>query len=332
MGAFGLVLAQQVLSGFPQSTYICCLVYGAFALFRAWSGFFRQGLWRSPLAMLGGLGAATLLGAAAGAIVLLPLGELASTADRASARGWDWSTQPAYWLPNALTFIVPYVNGDISNNSYVGPPLFWEDYGYVGIATFVLAIYGGYRAWRRPAVAFFIGLTVIAYLFVLGSATPVFRAAYLLLPGLSQFRFPTRFLIVVELGLAVLGAIGLTRFAADSIPRLGVSRVRLAQIAVCVVTALDLWFHQGRQNPMVPAAEWLAPPRSVAAVHAGNQQPRTFTPNHRVLHRRTFLRARGWTDVAPYLRSGTFSNRTSVVDSGTRHQPTATRVRHPGGR
>ena len=32
---FGLVFAQQVLCGFPQSAYICGLVYGAFALFRA---------------------------------------------------------------------------------------------------------------------------------------------------------------------------------------------------------------------------------------------------------------------------------------------------------
>jgi hypothetical protein len=39
----------------------------------------------------------------------------------------------------------------------------------------------------------------------------------------------------------------------------------------------------------------------VAVVHAGDQQPRTFTPNHRVLHRRTFLRAGGWTDVTPYF-------------------------------
>src|SRR5262249_33326705 len=35
LGLFGLVFAGQVLCGFPQSTYISALVYGAFALFRA---------------------------------------------------------------------------------------------------------------------------------------------------------------------------------------------------------------------------------------------------------------------------------------------------------
>src|SRR5437762_2454412 len=35
MAAFGLVFAEQVLCGFPQSAYICALVYGSFALFCA---------------------------------------------------------------------------------------------------------------------------------------------------------------------------------------------------------------------------------------------------------------------------------------------------------
>ena len=136
--------------------------------------------------------------------------------DRAEALGWDWSTRLAYWPRNVLTFLVPYINGDISDNTYSGPTaLFWEDYGYVGIATFVLAIYGAVRERRRPVVAFTILMTLVAYLFVLGPATPVFRVAYLLVPGMKMFRFPTRFLIVVELGLALLGAIGLTRLGAD---------------------------------------------------------------------------------------------------------------------
>src|SRR5580704_8711627 len=35
MAAFGLVFAEQALSGFPQSAYICALVYGSFGLFHA---------------------------------------------------------------------------------------------------------------------------------------------------------------------------------------------------------------------------------------------------------------------------------------------------------
>ena len=282
MAAFGLVFAQQVLSGFPQSAYICALVYGSFALFRVAADRARLGRWPAWLALLGGLGVATALGAAAGAVVLLPLSELGSVSDRAEDARLGMVDAPSYWVPNLLTFLVPYVNGDISDNTYIGSRFFWEDYGYVGLAPFVLALYGGAREWRRPAVAFAIVMTIVAYLFVLGAATPVFRVAYLLVPGMSMFRFPTRFLIVVELGIALLGAIGLTRLAADLKERWPDSvRVRLIVLAVCAGTAVDLFIHQPRQNPMVPAAEWLAAPPSVAAVNADSRQPRTFTPRHR---------------------------------------------------
>jgi hypothetical protein len=39
----------------------------------------------------------------------------------------------------------------------------------------------------------------------------------------------------------------------------------------------------------------------VAAVHADNLSPRTYTPHHRDLHRRTFQLAHGWADVQPYF-------------------------------
>ena len=168
LATFGLVFAQQVLSGFPQSAYICALVYAAFALFRALVDRRRFGSLPAWLPVLSGVGVATALGAAAGAVVLLPLFELGKVSDRAEALGWVWSTRLAYWPPNVLTFLLPYIHGDISNNTYVGPPFFWEDYGYVGAATFLLAIYGAVRERRRPAVAFAILMTLVAYLFVLG--------------------------------------------------------------------------------------------------------------------------------------------------------------------
>ncbi len=301
MAAFGLVFAEQVLSGFPQSAYICALVYGSFALFRAMTD--RHGPWPLRLALLAGLGVAAALGSAAGAVVLLPLSALGNVSDRAEALGWAWSTRITYWPRNVLTFLVPYVHGDISDISYRGPSIFWEDYGYVGIATVLLAIYGGLRERRRPVVAFSILMTLVAYLLVLGPATPVFRVAYLLIPGMKLFRFPTRFLIVVELGLALLGAIGLTRLGADleRLLRKSSPLPRAIVLAVCVGTALDLFLHQPRQNPMVSGRDWLAAPPAVEVVRADSSQPRTLTPRYRDLHTRTFVRAHGWADVSPYF-------------------------------
>ncbi|MEO6235390.1 MAG: YfhO family protein [Vicinamibacterales bacterium] len=302
MAAFGLVFAVQVLSGFPQSAYICALTYGAFALFRAFTSRQEAGT-RRIVAVLGGLGLASVLGAAAGAVLLLPLSALGAISDRAEGLSYSWSTRLAYWPSNLQTFLVPYINGDISDNTYIGPPFFWEDYGYVGALTCLLAIYAAYRERRRPLAVFTSVMTIVACLLVLGQATPVFHIAYLLVPGLKIFRFPTRFLIFVELGLALLAALGLTRLRAD-LTRRWPAPSRLPAVvvaAVCAVTAVDLFVHQPRQNPIVPAADWLAPPPSVEIVRAATTQPRTFTPRHRDAHRRAFQLARGWADVLPYF-------------------------------
>lgn len=300
MAVLGLVFAQQVLSGFPQSAYICALVYGSFALFRTLSERAGSG---ARIARLAGVGVATMLGAAAGAVVLLPLSALGTVSDRAAVLGYGWSTRLAYWPSNVLTFLVPYVNGDISNNTYIGPPFFWEDYGYIGVLAFLLALYGGIRERRRPVVMFSIALTIVAYLCVLGGATPFFRIVYELVPGMKMFRFPTRFLIVVELGLAALAAVGLTRLQADLAWRWPPpSRAPLLiAIAICAGTALDLFIHQPRQNPMVPAAQWMAAPPTVDVVKGDTSQPRTFTPRQRDLHRRAFQLAHGWSNVDPYF-------------------------------
>ena len=300
IAAFGLVFAEQALCGFPQSAYICGLAYAAFACFRAGAGRWR--LWRSWLQLLAATGLAALLGAAVGAVILLPLAQLGTISDRAATTGWIWSTGLAYWPRNALTFLVPYINGDIADNTYVGSWFFWEDYGYVGVLTFLLACYGAVREWRRPVIAFVIVMTVLAYFFVLGVWTPVFRIAWLIIPGMKLFRFPTRFLIVVELGIAVLGGVGLTRLRAELGARSPSPSRRplLVAVSICLMTTLDLFIHQPRQNPMVSARDWLAPPRSVAILHDGASPPRTFTPRHRDVHRIAFQVAHGWADVTPY--------------------------------
>jgi hypothetical protein len=305
MATLGLVYANQVLAGFPQAAYICGLVYGSFAIFRPLADRQRRGRVREWLPLVGGIAGALVLGAAAGAVVLLPLAELTSLSDRAGGLDFKWATLTNFWPPSIFSFFVPYIYGDGSDRSFIGPPPFWEQYGYVGAATAILAIYGAGREWRRPLVAFLIVLTITAFLFILGPHTPVYYAAHVLIPGMSRFRAPTRFMVVVELGLVLLAAIGLTRVGAELKERWnGASRLpRLIQIGVCVATALDLFIHQPRQNPFVPAREWLAPPRTAEIVRADTSAPRTYTPHHKAIHRRVHDGdAQGWKNVEPYFK------------------------------
>jgi Bacterial membrane protein YfhO len=304
LATLAALFANQVLAGFPQAAYISALVYGSFALFRALTRRQQLGAPRVWLSWLGGIAAALVLGAAAGAVVLLPLAELASVSDRAQPLDYEWATYTNFWPPNVLTFFVPYINGDATDLTYIGPPPFWENYAYAGAATALLAVYGGVRERRRRLVMFLIVMTILAFLFVLGPRTPVYYAAYRLIPGMQRFRAPTRFLVIVDLGLALLAAIGLTRLRGDLERRWkGASGIpRLITVGICAVTAIDLFVHQPRQNPFVPASDWLAAPRTVDVLRADTSAPRTYTPHHRDVHRHTHVTtAHGMTNLEPYF-------------------------------
>jgi hypothetical protein len=305
IGCFGLVFATQVLSGFPQSAYICALVYAAFGLHLAFPGLARSGARVRTMWTLAGLGVAGVFGGAAGAVVLLPLRELGQVSDRAAGMGWEWVTQFAYWPPNVATFVSPYIWGDIGSNTYIGPSVFWEDYGYVGLLPFLLAVYMAIRGdRRRPLVGFVIAMVVVAYLIVLGPATPVYRFVYELVPGMKLFRLPTRFLFIVDMGLAVLAGVGLTMLVSSLTRRSGSGSRVPATVAwaVCALTVVDLAIHQPRQNPMVDAAAWLHPPATARAILSTGTPARTYTPGHRQLHSLAFDEAHGWQNPAPYFR------------------------------
>ena len=159
------------------AAYICGLVLMSFACFRTFSPWRRLGPIRQWLPPLAGIAAALALGSAAGAVVLLPVSELASVSDRSGPLNYEWATYTNFWPPMVFSFFAPYLYGDLSDLSYIGPPSYPETYGYVGALTAILAIYGAAREWRRALVAFLIAMTLLAFGFILGPRTPVYATS-----------------------------------------------------------------------------------------------------------------------------------------------------------
>jgi hypothetical protein len=322
--AFGAVFGIQVLAGFPQSAYISALVYAALVVARAYRLLARdhRGIPArrrfAPAATLAlGALAAVTAGALVGMVTVLPLWELGSVSDRSGAGGWQWATHFAYWPPNVLTFFVPYFNGDISNVTYTGNSIFWEDYGYVGLATVLLALLiAGVRvrdfvsgrsaasdldARRKEhdfVVAFWALAAVVGFGLVLGPALPLYRLAFELVPGLATFRFPTRFLFVVELGIALLGGLGLTFVQRLVARRTPAERRRLVAALVGLVvvsaTVADLVYNNQRQNPLADAGRWLATPATASIIRRSGEPGRVFAPGSRQRHLEVFRDSRGW--------------------------------------
>lgn len=303
IGLFGLVFAEQVVCGFPQSAYICGLVYALWSAMLLLKLRGRIGKVPLPLALASALVLAIGAGAMCGAPMLLPLAELGKFSDRTGAVSWEFASMAPYTWTDLLNFIVPYANGDIADSTYRGEGIFWENYGYVGAATFVLAIWGAVRAFRRPRIALLLTIVVGCMLLVLGRHTPVFRLAWKYMPGMGQFRFPTRFLAVVDLALALLGAMGLAIFRRDCTRLLAKHAPRVPGILVTAITlgtALDLFANQSHQNPFVPAREWLSPPAAVRALAGQAAQARFYAPLHNDFHMQAFRIARGWSNLDPY--------------------------------
>lgn len=303
MGLFGLVLAEQVVCGFPQSVYISGLVYGVWALVLLIG--MRERVGRIPLAFVLGssLVLMVVLAVLCGAPMLLPLAELGKVSDRRGALSWEFASMAPYAWTDLLNFLSPYANGDIADSTYRGEGIFWENYGYVGAATFVLAGWALIRGLRRPRVPLILAIAVVSMALVLGLHTPIYHLAWKYMPGMGQFRFPTRFLVVVDLAIALLGALGLGLLRKDCSRLLAIRAPNvpnLLAVAIVLGTALDLFANQSHQNPFVPASEWLKPPAAVAQL--GNQaaKARFYAPLHNDLHMQAFRMARGWSNLDPY--------------------------------
>lgn len=297
--AFSAMLGLQVLAAFPQSLYYCLLGYGLWALVRAWSA--HEGL-RPRAVALGRFTLACMVGVALGAVQLLPMAELGGLSGRRGGVSWEFATSWVFWPPNLLGLVVPYPFGDIGEGTYRGTGVFWESHGYLGLCAVPLAVVALW-ADRRRAVKTLGVIALLALLFTLGPATPLYRVAFTLLPGMSSFRLPQRMLFVACGALAVLAGLGLTRAQRWWSERLALQASRLSPTMLGVVlvalTAVDLGLTQPRQNPLADAAPWLSPPPTALAMRRDGVE-RFYTMESSTVHDRAFALAHGWRDLRPY--------------------------------
>jgi hypothetical protein len=302
------VFSLQALAGFPQSVYICALVYASYGVVRAMAlRGVKLKFRRVPLsgALLGLALCAGILGGLVAAVYVLPMWELTKISERSTGVPFEWASAFKYWPRSALNFLIPYANGDISDRSFKGSGLFWEEYGYVGFLTLTFAVVGVIRGRREAHVRFFAIAAVLAFIMVLGPATPLYRIAFNWLPGMKMFRFPTRFLVVVDLGICVLGGLGLSGVLAWLTKRLEGTRVPSLPLyvgaAVLGISATDLVYHQMRQNAIVDAYSWLEPPTTATFLQKEAAGYRVYSPFHQLAHTGVNAESKGWLETSRYF-------------------------------
>jgi hypothetical protein len=312
---FALVFGLQHLAGNAQVAYYCGVLYLLYFPLRLRNHDRARPSGRRALARaLVGFAAALALGVLLSAVQLLPTYELVSLTQRASGVTFEYASRFAYDPASFWTFLVPYARGDIGDGTYVGKGIFWEDYGYVGVLTFLLAVYATVRCKSSWHVRFFATAAAASYLLVLGPATPAYNLVFHALPGMKYFRFPTRLLLLTDASLVALAALGLTRLVAELRGR----RSAYFPTVVLALTVADLLWAQRRQNPIADMAAWSRPPATAQILRADptvfRTSFRTFCVGGNQAHRRTFAAAKGWEgDLQPFVDQREFLQPSSNV-------------------
>jgi hypothetical protein len=308
----------MILAGHPQIAYNNLLIAGLYAFY------LQVGIWRSPsprgrrrdlLTFGGGLAVSLLLGLLLASPQILPSLELHRHGTRQAGLTMDQAFRYPLRPSHLLLFVSPHAQGDPADlrerpegfrSDPRDPSLFWEVTGYVGLLPLGLALIGVVLGFSRPRVQAMLGGLLLALLLSLGR---VGGLAYLfwVLPGFRLFRFHARFLLYVELALAVLAGIGLTLL----VRRLGGERRRLMAILVPVVALIacfgDQYLVLGNHNAKVDAGRWTSPPAAAQRI----LQEEEATPSRivgndpdRSVFRNAYREARGWKgDLAPYDRA-----------------------------
>ncbi len=201
---FAPLVALQFLAGHAQIALVnmfALVAYAAILALRLWRRESDEGCagspWLVPALWLGG----ALFGVLLAAPQLLPSVELARHSVRSGGLSGRMFISYSFHPTLFATFFSPFVYG----NPYPAGSV--EVMGYVGLLP--LALVGvALRGHRRGEAGFFLGLLLTGLGLALGGWNPLYHALRYV-PVLNLFRVPARYLLWVDLSLAVLAATGL---------------------------------------------------------------------------------------------------------------------------
>lgn len=196
--AASIALATSTLAGHTQLSLYVGLIVLLYAI-----GFaIATRSWQNPFRSVIVVGAWSVLMCV---VQLWPSFELTRLSVRADLT-YDDSIAFSLLPQKLINFLVPHFYGRTPDN-YWGPPSLTENYLYVGILPLVLAGLAlvAVRDWR-PRI--FAAIAALGLLLSFADWSPLHGWLFALAPGFDKVRAPGRFLVLVDLGLAMLAGIG----------------------------------------------------------------------------------------------------------------------------
>lgn len=254
LGAAG-ALALVLLAGHPQMLSVALMALGVYAVALTFLDR-RKGIGRPLATLVLMVGTALALSA----VQLLPTAAILDVSDR-SELSFESATTYSFSETHLPLLVFPYLFGNTDpvapfDVAYQGAfeTNLTELAGYPGAAALCLAAAGLATVRRDRRAASLLVAGVVALLVALGSSTPLGKLVYNL-PIYGQFRSWGRFVGVVDLAVAVLAGLGVTRLCtADRRQRRSAAMaatgaaalIVLAAVAIPVVGTLDPFRVDGR--------------------------------------------------------------------------------------
>ncbi|HUF37785.1 MAG TPA: YfhO family protein [Anaerolineales bacterium] len=192
----------------------------------------------------GAFAAAALIAAAQ----LLPTIELLIQSQRSGGVDETFAMTYSFWPWRLLGLFAPGLFGSPATGDYWGYGNYWEDAVYIGLIPVALAFQAVRRhirsGARAPLVRFLLAITLVSFVFALGSNTPVFPFLFRYVPSFNVFQAPARFTLWAVLCLALLAGIGAADWAAaqSSFARQRARRWSAAGFALILSGAVTLIF------------------------------------------------------------------------------------------
>lgn len=201
LGTFAV--AMQILAGHPQYVfytgiaaciYILCRVVRATKRIVAVAGFVTVFVWAALL----------------GAVQLLTGLDAASETVRSGGVSYEFAAMFSLPPENLITLMAPGFFGNMNEVAYWGRCYLWEMTLFIGVAGFILAVYGAVRGEKKVRLHS-IAMVVILFVLALGSHTPLFKLLYRVVPGFDTFRGNSKFIYPMSLFLIMLAGAGMDR-------------------------------------------------------------------------------------------------------------------------
>lgn len=201
-----------------------------------------------------------IIGASLSSIQLIPTFELLKYSGRGMGGAIHELERFPFHPKELINFILPYFYGDPAYASYKTPwnSIFWENTGYIGIIPLILSFFSLFHFKKNRYIIFFSISCVFFLLLSFGKYSPFLFL--LKIPPFSTYRFPNRFLLLVDFSLCILAGFG-CQLVCEHIKR-EILRTSAYIIAI-VIVFLDLYRFGAHHNPTVKMEEWKKVPLSV---------------------------------------------------------------------